>query len=87
MDTDALGSLLDDVTDGSNAKVLLQSVRDIVYAGHGEAWWDSPYRIDDFELTTRGLNLVVTDRALKRQFRYSKKFSEVTVFQKPRRAA
>lgn len=86
MDTLALQAVLSNVTDQSAAKAVLRSVRDIVYSGYGEKWWESPYRIDDFELSARGLRLVVSDRTLKQQFRHLKKFS-VVAFQKPRLAA
>lgn len=68
MDNEKLRRLIDQVQTGDNAAELLKQVRDIVYAGHGEEWWNASYRIDNFELTPTSVSLRVSHRSLQLTF-------------------
>jgi hypothetical protein len=75
MDIEALSRLLEGINFSKSNETLFQSVRKIVYAGYGEEWWNSPFRIDDFEMSDNQVRLVVSDRTLQIKFRYSRKLT------------
>lgn len=75
MNHELLNFLVSNVKKGDDAKSLLAEVRLIVYGDRG---FDSPYRIDNFELTGKGLCLSVGCLALGTVYRQRVLFAQKT---------